>query len=48
MTWNDDLMKYDDLDVDDWSMQTMMNHTEWSEIIKWLGAAGSLGLNLTP
>ncbi len=42
-------MKYDDLDVKlDKSMQTMMNHTEWSEIIKWLSAAGSLGLNLTP
>ena len=35
--WSSDLMKYDDLDVNT-SMQTMMNHTEWSEIIKWVAS----------
>ena len=30
----------DDLHVNEWSIQTMMNHTEWSEIIKVTYASG--------
>ena len=37
MKWSDE---NDDLHVNEWSIQTMMNHTEWSEIIKVTYASG--------
>ena len=37
MKWSD---KNDNLHVNEWSIQTMMNHTEWSEIIKVTYASG--------
>ena len=37
MKWSDE---NDDLHVNEWSIQTTMNHTEWSEIIKVTYASG--------